>query len=65
MVTFFHKIQVRNVRNVYSHFYHHGHFSIYLFIYLFIYLLIYLSLYTCISYVFGWMRRSSLTLQIS
>ena len=23
------------------------------------------SLYTCISYVFGWMRRSSLTLQIT
>ena len=40
MVTFFHKIQVRNVRNVYSHFYHHGHFSIYLFIYLFTYLLV-------------------------
>ena len=35
MVTFLHKIQVPNVRNVYSHLYHHGQFTIYLFIYLF------------------------------
>ena len=46
MVTFLHKIQVRNVRNVYSHLYHHGHFSIYLFIYLLVLYIIALVTYS-------------------